>query len=331
MRPLALSLAAFGLLAAPAAAQTCLQVDVIDRAGEMVSSPYGVDRTGRASAGYHLGLDLVNTARRSGEVRSGLPGTVVGRLAPRGGVNLVEVITGQMKVQYMHMEHIATQAVENPRVTAGQRLGMMGSAGAGNAVHLHLGTLLSGQALHSFTGAGRVWLQRRGDKGTQPLSADAIREAAPRAWYYVNPEPYLTHQVPYQSGASSYFQPGGRRTQTLPRTCSPAEAIPPAAGGEASQPSGTGRADPVSEADGGSAQGTVQAHSSGRVASEGPSVALASQAPRGVLLEIAKGAATELMAHQVNYQNELDSSLAHLALMAATQGPTPPAPGTPAP
>ena len=87
----------------------------------------------------------------------------------------------------------------------------------------------------------------------------------------------------------------------------------------------------MSEADGGSAQGTVQAHSSGRVASEGPSVALASQAPRGVLLEIAKGGATELMAHQVNYQNELDSSLAHLALMAATQGPTPPAPGTLAP
>lgn len=316
---------------APAAAQTCLQVDVIERAGEAVSSPYGVDRTGRASAGFHQGLDLVNTARQSGAVTSGLAGTVVGKLAPRGGVNLVEVITGNMKYQYMHLEHIETQAAENPTVTAGQKLGMMGRAGA-SAVHLHLGALLSGQALQSYTGGGRFWLQQRGSKGASPLTADQIKSTAPQAWYYVNPEPFLTHQVPYQSGASSYNQPGGARTVTLPRTCSPAEAIAAPGGDETKQPSGQGRTDPTSEADSGSSQGTIEAHASGRVASEGPSVALASQAPRGVLLEIARGGATELMAHQLSYQGELDSSLAHLALIVATapaapqpapQGPTP--------
>ena len=174
-------LPAFGLvIATPAVAQTCLQVDPIERAGEMVSSPYGVDRTGRSSAGFHQGLDLVNTARRSGAVVSALPGTVVGKLAARGGVNLVEVVTGNMKLQYMHMEHIASEAAENPRVAAGQKLGMMGSAGAGNAVHLHLGTLLSGSALHASTGAGRVWLQQLGSKHAAPLTADAIKSAAPR-------------------------------------------------------------------------------------------------------------------------------------------------------
>src|SRR5215210_607758 len=311
---------------APAAAQTCLQVDVIERAGEAVSSPYGVDRTGRASAGFHQGLDLVNTTRQSGAVTSGLAGTVVGKLAPRGGVNLVEVVTGNMKYQYMHLEHIETQAAENPTVTAGQKLGMMGRAGA-SAVHLHLGALLSGQALQSYTGGGRFWLQQRGSKGASPLTADQIKSAAPRAWYYVNPEPFLTHQVPYQSGASSYNQPGGARTVTLPRICSPAEAIAAPGGDETKQPSGQVRTDPTSEADGGSSQGTIEAHASGRVASEGPSVALASQAPRGVLLEIARGGATELMAHQLSTQGELDSSLAHLALIVATAPAAPqPAP-----
>jgi murein DD-endopeptidase MepM/ murein hydrolase activator NlpD len=315
---------------APAVAQTCLQVDPIDRAGEMVSSPYGVDRSGRrgASAGWHQGLDLVNTARRSGEVKSALAGTVVGKLAPRGGVNLIEVVTGNMKVQYMHMDHIATQAAENPTVSAGQKLGMMGSAGAGDAVHLHLGTLLSGSALQSTTGAGRVWLQQTGSKGASPLTADQIKGAAPQAWYYVNPEPFLTHQVPYQAPATSY----NGRTITLPRTCSPAEAIAAPGGDESKQPSGQGRIDPTSEADSGSSQGTIEAHASGRVASEGPSVTLASQARRGVLLEIAKGGATELMAHQLSTQGELDSSLAHLALLSAMKTAAPlPASGDPAP
>ncbi len=312
------------LATAPAAAQTCLQVDVIQRGGEAISSPYGVDRTGRASPGYHLGIDMVDNARRSGPVTSGLAGTVVGELAPHGKVNLVEVVTGNMKFQYMHMDHIATQAAENPKVDAGQKLGMMGSVGAGDAVHLHLGALLSGDVMKSYTGAGRFWLQQSGDKLTRPLTADQIKSAAPRTWYYVNPEPFLTHQLPSQGPATKY----NGQTQTLPRTCSPAEAIKPPSGGEAKQPSGQGRTDPISEADSGSSQATVEAHSAGRVASEGPSDALASQAPRGVILEIAKGGATELMAHQVSYQAEMDASLANLALMAAMKSATPlPAPG----
>lgn len=267
---------------------------------------------------------MVNAARRSGPVTSGTAGKVNGLLAPHGGVNLIEVVTGNMKFQYMHMDHIATRTELNPPVNAGDKLGMMGSVGAGNAVHLHLGALLSGDALKSYTGAGRVWLQQDASKRVAPLTADQIKSASPRAWYYVNPEPFLTHQIPYQGPATKY----NGQTQTLPRTCSPAEAIKPPTGDEAKQSPGQGRSDPVSEADSGSSQATVAAHSSGRVASEGPSDALASQAPRGVVLEIAKGGATELMAHQVSYQAEMDASLANLALMSAMKLASPlPSPG----
>ena len=309
----------------PAAAQTCLQVDVIERAGEAVSSPYGVDRTGRASAGFHQGLDLVNTARQSGAVTSGLAGTVVGKLAPRGGVNLVEVTTGNMKYQYMHLEHIEPQAAENPTVTAGQKLGMMGRAGA-SAVHLHLGALLSGQALQSHTGGGRFWLQQRGSKGSPPLTADQIKSAAPQAWYYVNPEPFLTHQVPYQSGASSYDQPGGARTVTLPRTCSPAEAIAARAGMRRSS-----RRDKAGRSDQRGRQRIEPRHHRGarqrpgrvgraeRRAGE-PSAAGRAARDRPRRRHRADGPPALL-------SGELDSSLAHLALIVATAPAAPqPAP-----
>ena len=49
-------------VASSANAGTCLSVDLMNVSGWVVTSPYGVDRTGHsgASAGYHQGLDMVN-------------------------------------------------------------------------------------------------------------------------------------------------------------------------------------------------------------------------------------------------------------------------------
>lgn len=59
----ALACAVLALTGEAAGAGTCLTADIMNPSGQRVSSPYGVDRTGRAgaSAGYHQGMDIVNS------------------------------------------------------------------------------------------------------------------------------------------------------------------------------------------------------------------------------------------------------------------------------
>jgi len=59
------------------AAGMCLQIPIMSQAGEKATSPFGVDRTGRASVGYHLGLDLINSVGRGDSIYAGVPGRVI--------------------------------------------------------------------------------------------------------------------------------------------------------------------------------------------------------------------------------------------------------------
>ena len=218
---------AFGLIAlslshGSALAGTCLTSDIMSPAGQRVSSPYGVDRTGRrgASNGYHQGLDVVNSQGAGTPIYSGSSGPTKFYHFGGGG-NIADVTSGDTRFLYLHMNTLTLKKGEvvSKTVSAGDQVGTMGCAGMKQcAPHLHLGTLLKGSALSTTGTNGRAWKEFSG-KSASPMTADAIKAALPAAWYYVNPEPFLPRQIPI-----SYKYPdmaGGPRDTTLPKTCSP--------------------------------------------------------------------------------------------------------------
>ncbi len=80
---------------------TCFDRDLM--AGTLTAtSPFGVERTGRASAGYHLGLDLVSSNGNGTHVYAGVPGTVVFSAANRTNSVFVETPDGRQRVGYLH-------------------------------------------------------------------------------------------------------------------------------------------------------------------------------------------------------------------------------------
>ena len=100
---------AFGLIAlslshGSALAGTCLTSDIMSPAGQRVSSPYGVDRTGRrgASNGYHQGLDVVNSQGAGTPIYSGSSGPTKFYHFGGGG-NIADVTSGDTRFLYLHM------------------------------------------------------------------------------------------------------------------------------------------------------------------------------------------------------------------------------------
>ena len=207
---------------------TCLQRDVFTMAGAAVSSPFGVDRTGRASAGYHLGLDLVNSAGRGDLVFAGLDGRVVNSTGDRTNTVFIETSDGRQRIGYLHGQ--ARRVALGDAVLADTVVITMGDTGSPGAVHLHLEVHVSGEVMASLgEAAGRVWpLGSRtaffGDKGSSGLMGAALEGNAPAAFYVVNPETYLHTRIPFRPALlTSYASQGLNRPDglTLEPTCSP--------------------------------------------------------------------------------------------------------------
>ncbi len=294
----------------PALAATCLTHRTNALAGEKIVSPYGVDRTGRASKGWHQGIDIVNSVGKGDPILSGSAGAVNFRRSHGDAAgNYATVDAGDMRFIYMHMETIMDR-LAGKTVNAGDQIGTMGCSGLapGCPVHLHLGAMMRGDALQASGAAGRVWRVGSG-KSASPLSADQIKAALPTAWYYVNPEPFLSHQIPLDGsgGAKAAYGPqmGGWRSVSLPRTCSPDQTS--FENPRVASTTGTG-----------AAANAIAGVAADRGGNEGAAAAIAGQDGRGVLVDLAKLEAAEL--HQgtsiaaLRDQAYADVALAHLLL-----------------
>ncbi|WP_322996570.1 M23 family metallopeptidase [Castellaniella sp.] len=297
--------------AAPVLAATCFTHTTHLTAEEAVSSPFGVMRRsgngpGAASAGWHMGLDIVNSARERGPIYSAMDGKVS---EARGSTNFTTVESDDMKVNYLHM---FTPNRRVRQVSAGDQIGRMGSAGA-SATHLHVETQIRGDALQTAGGNSRAF-SRRDKFGHSPLTASAIRAAAPRAWFYVNPEPFLVNRIPYQGGVGRKYQDqlGEVRIQTLPRTCSPSQT-----------PLAPGRSPPAEDpkiiattTETGDARSVVQDIAVDRSNSEQGAATMAGQSRHGLLVDLAKVIAAENLqnsaAADLENQARMEIALAHL-------------------
>jgi Peptidase family M23 len=286
-----------------AAAGTCLTSDVMSPAGQRVSSPYGVDRTGRpgASAGYHQGLDIVNSQGAGTPVYSGSSGSIKYRGFGSGGT-IADIVSGDTRFFYLHMNVLTFQNREKPTIAAGEQVGTMGCMGMKQcAPHLHLGTLLKGSALSASGTNGRVW-NEISRKSSSPLTADTIKSALPSAWYYVNPEPFLPRQIPISNKYRDMA--GGPRDTTLPKTCSPG-------------PNEGAASETVSRSDSQSRQAAITSAAGKAVGSEDHAVKVANQPNRSLYIELARNNATELTANTFEYDAEMDAALAQLVALYA--------------
>lgn len=230
-RGLLTAVALLVLGAESAHAMSCM-VDLMKRDGEALSSPYGVKRR-NGSPGWHQGLDIVNGLRggavTGNPIYAGHAGKTTWRPSGSGG-NWVAVQSADKTYNtvYIHLANtdFAKMAEGKPQVQAGETIGYMGNTGA-SFVHLHLGMTVRGDQLSGAGMNSRIMhtagCPTCGTKQRDPLSAEQIRSAASNSYYFVNPEPFLSHQIPVQPGlAGRYPEVFGSRadpTKTLPTTC----------------------------------------------------------------------------------------------------------------
>jgi Peptidase family M23 len=298
----------------PAYAGTCLSVDVMNPAGERITSPYGVNRTGHkgASPGYHQGIDIVNSEAQKSKIFSGSSGKVLFRSFRGGGV-IADVTSGDTRFEYLHMSTTKLDEGQSAQISAGDQVGVMGCEGMKVcAPHLHLYVILKGSVLAAAGQTGRVW-KEYAPKSTAPMTADAIKEALPTAWYYVNPEPFLAHQIPISNPYPD--MEGGKRSMSLPRTCSPTT----------DGPASPTASETPSEATTQSQESAIAGAASIQTGSPDYAVKVANQDNRSLYIELAKQNATELTANvaAVEYQERMNAALAQLvALYALDARPT---------
>ena len=214
----------------PAGGGHCFERDLLTMAGVRVTSPFGVDRTGRASAGYHLGLDIANDAGQGDLIYAGLAGTVVRSGADSTNSVFIETPDGRQRIGYLH--GAARRVAMGDSVLPDTAVIVQGDTGAPGAVHLHLEVHVSGEVMASLgEAAGRVWpLQSResffGSKASSGLAGASLEGAAPAPFYVVNPETYLSSRLPFAPtvlSAPQYASQGFSRPDglTLEPTCAP--------------------------------------------------------------------------------------------------------------
>lgn len=208
-------------------AGVCMTHSILSTSGLRVSSPYGVDRTGRASAGWHQGLDLVNSVGRGDPVYAGVNGRVVVAGSGSGGNRVViETTDSSQRFVFMHLDSIHRDVRQvGTAVMADTQIGTMGDTGSPGSVHLHLGALIEGSKLEGAGLESRIWESPggwTGSKSARPLTADQVASALPESFYFVNPEPFLPDRAAFPASlAAAYASQGISRPDgmTLPNNC----------------------------------------------------------------------------------------------------------------
>lgn len=205
----------------------CMSHPIMSPSGLRVSSPYGVDRTGRASAGWHQGIDLVNAVGRGDPIYAGVHGRVVVAGSGSGGNRVViETSDGAQRFAFMHLDSVHRDVRQiGTVVTPETQIGTLGDTGSPGAVHLHLGALISGDKLQGVGVESRIWESPggwTGSKSASPLTADQIAAALPSSYYFINPEPFLPNRAEFPAHlAAAYASQGVSRPDglTLPNNC----------------------------------------------------------------------------------------------------------------
>lgn len=296
-------------------------VDLMKRQGERLMSPYGEDRTGHsgASTGWHQGLDIVNAFTQNpsnNPLYAGAAGKVTIVRGGSGG-NKVAIRSqdGKENLIYMHVDHFATGLDNGGQVKAGDTVAYMGNSGVSSgAIHLHFGLSASGDSVASMGGNSRVWATNGcpwcGSKHSAPLSADTISKGLSASkWYFVNPEPFLSHQIPTGDVPSRY--PGYRQSHsaspsmTFPNTCTATLSTQGGSSPVSTSESGTSKADATS---GGAKAGAIDMPAR-----------QAAQAPRALYAELSRTSAENLVVAtgDMAINAQTDSVLAHLLLVEA--------------
>lgn len=259
--------------------------------GLRVSSPYGVDRTGRASKGWHQGLDLVNGVGRGDPIYAGVNGKVIVAGAGSGGNRVViETSDGSQRFIFMHLDsvHRDVRGV-GATVTPDTQIGTMGDTGSPGAVHLHLGTVIQGEKLQSAGMESRIWASPQGWTGSKdaaPLTADQVASALPSSFYFINPEPFLPDRAAFPAAlAQTYASQGISRPDglTLPNNC--------AVGDLASQP--------MASSGGGVSAGELGADPIGHLADVGYAADMAMAEVRDAALDLTKIVADDFTRSQL--------------------------------
>lgn len=204
---------------------TCQLAPVLDPVGLVVTSPFGVDRTGRASAAFHVGLDMVNDQGRGAPLRAGIEGRVVSAGGASNGI-LMETADGRQRFGFLHNDVVYRDV--GAEVAPDDVVARMGDRGSPGSVHLHLMTALRADvAREAAESLGKVWSvgQGYGNQGL-PLSDAALRDVLPESWIVVNPETFLYERIPFRPHLLTepqYVAQGLSRPDalTLPNTCGP--------------------------------------------------------------------------------------------------------------
>lgn len=275
--------------------------------GARVSSPFGVDRTGRSSKGYHTGLDLVDSAR--GEMRAGMAMTVVS--GPGGGTNAfkMETADGRQRVGFLHNRVVKVGVGD--KVTPDQVVALMGDRGSPGAVHLHLVMQLRADVIQQAAdGVGKVWAsgsQGYGTKG-RPESAEAVAKSGPNAYFVVNPEPYLWARLPFNANLlKDYASQGLSRPdgKTLETTCGP--TVEDMAN------------DRIASSNGGdTADGGFGSTGIGLVASDQVAIALATEEGRDAVIEYMTASLGDLESRRTSQQGDSMRALGWAGVGLAT-------------
>jgi murein DD-endopeptidase MepM/ murein hydrolase activator NlpD len=116
-----------------------------------VSAPVG-DRFGPRGNRFHAGLDL--TAPYGARVRVSRRGRVVKAGWDSGGYGYLIVIRspGHVRTMYAHLSHIGVHPGE--RVSAGERIGRVGTSGEATGPHLHFEVRRRGAAVDPLPALG---------------------------------------------------------------------------------------------------------------------------------------------------------------------------------
>ena len=285
---------------------------LMSASGLRVSSPYGVDRTGRASPGWHQGLDLVNSVGRGDPVYAGVNGKVVVVGSGSGGNRVVvETNDGSQRFVFMHLDsiHRDVRAV-GTAVTPETQIGTMGDTGSPGAVHLHLGALIEGSKLQGVGMESRIWESPggwTGSKSAKPLTADQVAAALPSSFYFINPEPFLPSRVEFPASlAASYASQGISRPDglTLPNNCS--------VSGLSGQP--------MASSGGGVSAAEFGSNPIGHLADVGYAADLAMGEFRDALLDLTKIAADDFTRSQLYASGRKRPQAAWGTLISVTQG-----------
>ena len=273
----------------------------------VIFSEYGAwDRPGAgAGNGWHRGSDIypkdaVGQASNGQQLFAAHDGKLT-----LGGMGVM--VTGdQFRTLYLH----SYSRPDSRDVKAGEEIAKIGDNKSAGKPHLHFEVQVPASAVSATkcvpgSSTDDCAFPEGGGKRDPNgyATADSLRAASPKTWFYVNPERYLKERVPVIGMAA--VRAG--RNQSLQNTCTPGQTV-------AETPTSSGES--VNTNTMASGDGTY-------MTSSGSAVANADADLRSLAINMTRQNALELRAASSSAQNlqgRTDSAIAHMLLLMTRNG-----------